>query len=139
MAWINQQQIFDWKCKKFAGGQDSEDWNIAWDYAIQRLVALANDSEVGLSGVPVPASREDELLIDSKSLGPVCDIIDYFLQETGQWGMVEIPVAEKRFSSAKGCWHTDVMTLAKNNHTLKVGIGRPKHHRHHHDDDDIVV
>lgn len=116
MSYIKVQDIFDPKAKRFAGGQDSEDFNQAFDYALVRSVEVLNSPEVGLSGIEIPDGRDGEIELEYSSwYGVLCDFVDYFLQDTGQWGADDPDRAEAKFRRAKGRAHTIAMQTATTN------------------------
>ena len=119
MTPIPIQDLFDPKSKRFAGGQDNQDFTQSFDYALLRSIETVNGPEVGLSGVLLPDSREESIQLEKTIwFGVLSDFLDYYLQENGQWGADEQDRAEAKFKRAKGRAHT----LAMNTATLNARL-----------------
>lgn len=134
MANVNIQKVYDWKAQKFTGGSPTNDFAVAFQYALERLVDDLNSEAVGLSGIAVPVDMEHELVLDNGYLGNVCDIIDYYLQETGQWGSDDKGESRVKYLQAIRSAHTAAHVAA----TQSTGIGTPDDDSAE-DDEDITT
>lgn len=120
MTPIPIQDLFDPKAKRYAGGQDSEDFGMSFDYALMRSIETLNGPEVGLSGVLLPDSRDQDIQLEKTTwFGVLSDFLDYYLQENGQWGADEQDRAEAKFRRAKVRAHTLAMDSATLNTRLR--------------------
>ena len=83
---ISTQELYDVKATKYSAEKSTE-FSKAFFYALRRVAEELNSERVGLSGVNAPINLEEDINADSsKYYGVVCDLVDLYLQDTGQWG-----------------------------------------------------
>lgn len=86
MTPISTQELYDTKATKYSA-QMSTEFTKAFLYAIERAIEMLNSTQVGLSGIGVPTDLETNINVDrAKYYGVVCDLVDLYLQDMGQWG-----------------------------------------------------
>lgn len=117
---ISTTDLYKAKESKYSATQSSV-FESHFFYAMARTVEVLNSSRVGLGITETPEDLETDLDVDAKYYGVVCDLIDLYLQDCGQWGsedkMTLMADAERSIARA----HTWVVEDAAADTTVRLG------------------
>lgn len=102
---INTQELYDLKRVKYSASEESERFARAFFYGLLMTLNDLNSDKVGLS-LDIPDDLETDIEADDQYFNVISIGLDYYIQETGEWGSDDSSELFQKYQLALGRAHT---------------------------------